>query len=101
MGSLNFNHYCLLWRYNNIYVGDRVGYHLNFIDSGSDSAYRFRFLSIPNSESNKIKKKSIFFFLSQTFRCQTYLFCLLPMVLPKNTTEKNTSLEYKFQTLNC
>ncbi len=29
---------------------------LNFIDSGSDSAYRFWFLSIPNSDSNKIKR---------------------------------------------
>ncbi len=24
MCSLNFNHYCLLWRYDNIYVGDDI-----------------------------------------------------------------------------
>ncbi len=35
----------------------RVGYHLNFIDfdSDSDSAYRFRFFSIPSFDSNVIK----------------------------------------------
>ncbi len=32
---------------------DRVGYRLNFIDS--DSAYRFRFFSIPSFDSNVIK----------------------------------------------
>ncbi len=31
----------------------RVGYRLNFIDS--DSAYRFRFFSIPSFDSNVIK----------------------------------------------
>ncbi len=36
---------------------NRVGYRLNFIDfdSNSDSAYRFRFLSIPSFDSNVIK----------------------------------------------
>ncbi len=32
----------------------RVGYRLNFIDSDSDSAYRFRFFSIPSFDSNVI-----------------------------------------------
>ncbi len=36
-------------------VTNRVGYHLNFIDSDSDSAYRFRFFSIPSFDSNVIK----------------------------------------------
>ncbi len=36
-------------------VRDRVGYRLNFIDSDSDSAYRFRFFSIPSFDSNVIK----------------------------------------------
>ncbi len=35
-------------------VRDRVGYLLNFINS--DSAYRFRFFSIPSFDSNVIKK---------------------------------------------
>ncbi len=30
-----------------LHVKSRVGYRLNFIDSDSDSAYRFRFFSIP------------------------------------------------------
>ncbi len=33
----------------------RVGYRLNFIDSDSDSAYRFRFFLIPSFDSNVIK----------------------------------------------
>ncbi len=33
----------------------RVGYHLNFIDFDSDSAYQFRFFSIPSFDSNVIK----------------------------------------------
>ncbi len=33
----------------------RVGYRLNFINSNSDSAYRFRFLSIPSFDSNVVK----------------------------------------------
>ncbi len=33
----------------------RVGYRLNFIDFDSDSAYRFRFFSIPSFDSNVIK----------------------------------------------
>ncbi len=32
-----------------------VGYRLNFIDFDSDSAYRFRFFSIPSFDSNVIK----------------------------------------------
>ncbi len=36
-------------------VISRVGYLLNFIDFDSDSAYRFRFFSIPSFDSNVIR----------------------------------------------
>ncbi len=36
-------------------VMSRVGYRLNFIDFDSDSAYRFRFFSIPSFDSNVMR----------------------------------------------